>query len=436
MPIEPHLRVYDQRSEFISEDGSSQVFAEGASDAATKARYVRITTALRNGFLRQQIERCRDHPETLEANQLTIAEQQLLERLVAAVTSEVGRALVGLTVLQLTVKSLEPEQSVRLHKGGLGGRDFSWRGGISMRSLDKSFITPVLRDYGLLKLNRDGFMMTRTLAENYPYSRFYKAQMRGAKLEWLAIVEALEAGQLAALPALHFLLCKLLNNAEAFKALATGVLAQVAKLTQQTLNRPRVTYLMQSHLNRADYAARIMEVQMHALMQACQELDLLGDARLVALSQMRSANKKHGNIGDIELMEDGQIVESWDAKFGKAYLRDELEELGDKLGDHPSVMVAGFVTSVAPERIAELSLRIAQLRDLYGVRIEIATFEAWVAARFDADHVVETQLAGAWLSAYAESLAQMRPALAPIDEPCGHWLETLQALLLSEVASQ
>ena len=190
---------------------------------------------------------------------------------------------------------------------------------------------------------------------------------------------------------------------------------------------------MQAHLNRSDYAARIMEVQMHALMQACQELDLLGEARLVPLSQMRSANKKHGNIGDIELKQDGQIVESWDAKFGKAYLRDELEELGDKLGDHPNVMVAGFVTSVVPDRVAELHTRIAELQDLHGVSMTIMTFDAWVVARFDMGSLVETQLAGAWLTAYAESLAQMRPALAPIDEPCGHWLETLRAVLLKEV---
>ena len=30
---------------------------------------------------------------------------------------------------------------------------------------------------------------------------------------------------------------------------------------------------------------------------------------------MRVANKKHGNIGDIELIEDGEIIESWDAKW-------------------------------------------------------------------------------------------------------------------------
>jgi hypothetical protein len=36
---------------------------------------------------------------------------------------------------------------------------------------------------------------------------------------------------------------------------------------------------------------------------------------LKPLSQMRSANKKHGNIGDIEILEARQIIESWDAKY-------------------------------------------------------------------------------------------------------------------------
>ncbi len=37
---------------------------------------------------------------------------------------------------------------------------------------------------------------------------------------------------------------------------------------------------------------------------------------------MRSANKKHGNIGDLEVLEKSNIIEAWDAKYGKAYLRD------------------------------------------------------------------------------------------------------------------
>ena len=34
--------------------------------------------------------------------------------------------------------------------------------------------------------------MTRSLAENYPYSKLYKAEMKGPFDEWISIVDALE----------------------------------------------------------------------------------------------------------------------------------------------------------------------------------------------------------------------------------------------------
>ena len=64
-----------------------------------------------------------------------------------------------------------------------------------MRSLDKTFITPVLRSYDILRTNADGVMMTRSLAENYPYSKLYKAAIRGNRDEWLEIIDLLEMGR-------------------------------------------------------------------------------------------------------------------------------------------------------------------------------------------------------------------------------------------------
>ena len=54
-----------------------------------------------------------------------------------------------------------------------------------MRTLDASYSTPFLREYGLLNVNKYGVFMTRSLAENYPYSSFYKAEMRGPFEEWI-----------------------------------------------------------------------------------------------------------------------------------------------------------------------------------------------------------------------------------------------------------
>ena len=433
---EYHLKVYANRSELIAHNGTETVFVEGPNNAATNKRYKKITDALENGFLREQIRLCREEPQKLLIDRLSEPHQQILDGLVKAMTSEVGRALVGLAVLQITVKAIEPTQSIRLHKGGSSSRTFSWRDGISMRSLDSKYITPLLRGEELVKLNSFGFMMTRTLAENYPYTRVYKAAMRGAREEWLNLVEGLETAAIQPLPALQYILAQLLNNAAKFAELADGTLSILKRLFAKgafdTIDS--VTALIRQHMAVSNYAARIMEISMHALMQSIEEVGALGSATVIPLSQMRSANKKHGNIGDIELMDGAKIIESWDAKYGKTYLRDELEELNDKIILHDAVTEAGFVTSEEPQLLPEIAERIMELEEINGIKIRILTLDSWVTDQvtraIKAVEVNEEKLARLWLIAYVESLAQKRPAQAPIDEPCFQWLNSLHNLLI------
>ena len=137
---ELHLRVYANRSELIFPDGTVQLFYEGGMNQAAKVRYKKIEIELSSGYLERQILACRDISSNFNFSELSQEHIMLLDKLVQSVTSEVGRALVGLTILQLCVKSIEPEQNIRLHKGSASTRDFSWRDGISMRSLDKRYI--------------------------------------------------------------------------------------------------------------------------------------------------------------------------------------------------------------------------------------------------------------------------------------------------------
>ncbi|HAZ46706.1 MAG TPA: hypothetical protein DDW76_17780 [Cyanobacteria bacterium UBA11369] len=432
---ELHLRVFRTRSELVLPDGTIQVFLEGGMNQSAKLKSQKIAEQLSKGYLEQQIIRCRDNLAELDFSRLSQIHVDTINKLVDSVTSEVGRALIGLTVLQLCVKAIEPTQSVRLHKGSVGKRDFSWQDGISMRSLDKQYITPVLRKNDLLRLNADGFMMTRSLAENYPYTPVYKANIRGARQEWLRIVEWIETNEILPESALNYLLSQLWNRANEFKALAAQTIANLQQFlnSNQPVNRERITALIERHINESDYAARIMEIAMHSLMQAMQDCQILAEGVLKPLSQMRSANKKHGNVGDIELLSAQQIVESWDAKYGKSYLRDELEELADKLVANPTVAIAGFVTSVEPERPEEILARCQEIEDELGISIEILTFRNWVKKQFERgigdSLITETQLAIAWITAYTESLAQRRREIAPIDEPCHQWLTSLKAIL-------
>ncbi len=425
----------------ISPDGTVQAFQEGGMNQSAKTRYRKIAVELSNGYLERQILACRDKSSNLDFSKLKQTHKYLLSKLVQSVTSEVGRALIGLTILQLCVKSIEPGQSIRLHKGSTSTRDFSWCDGISMRSLDKQYITPILRRYELLRLNADGFMMTRSLAENYPYSTVYKAKIRGARSEWINLVEAIETDEVDVDVALRYLLSQLLNQADNFRRLASQIVEKLNLFFEATVTDQAIALnLIWRHINQSDYAARLMEIAMHSLMQAMQDYQIFPNSLLQPLSQMRSANKKHGNIGDIELLEDRQIVEAWDAKYGKSYLRDEIEELSEKLEVHPAVKRAGFVTSREAERLDELEPRCEEIEDIYGISLEILTFDEWVAEQFEralADETVtEQELATGWITAYTESLAQQRREIAPIDEPCYQWLLTLNKILIEKLLNK
>jgi len=263
--FEKYLVVYSNRSEYVSAPETKEIFEEGVISEQTKKRNKSVKDKFEAGFLEKIIVEIRDKKVVLQLDKIDEATKICLELLVDSVTSEVGRALIGLTVMQLCIKSIEPEQSIRLHKGGVSKSSFSWQGGISMRTLDKNYVTPALRKYDLLKLNADGFMMTRSLAENYPYSPLYKAQLRGARDQWLAIVESLESGITDPLNSLMYFISLLFNKAEYFIKVSEELIALCNQFVATTPSKLSIVNLIKSHVNDSDYAARLMEISMHAL---------------------------------------------------------------------------------------------------------------------------------------------------------------------------
>lgn len=427
--FEKYLVVYKNRSEYVSSPGKKEVFQEGAITDEAKKRAKIIKDKFEEGFLENIILNVKHNKSSIQTDFIDSEIKQHLVSLVNSVTSEVGRALIGLTIMQLCIKTIEPKQNIRLHKGSVNSKSFSWQNGISMRVLDKIYVTPALRKYDLLKLNADGFMMTRSLAENYPYSFLYKAQLKGARDEWLFIVESLESGATAPLDSLKYLISLLFNKAENFQIISEMLLIACKTFIEQAPDKSIIIGLIKSHINDSDYAARLLEISMHALMQAAIETGAWGLSALKPLSQMRSANKKHGNIGDVELLENKEIIESWDAKYGKAYLRDEIDEVMEKAISHDSIGTLGFVTTTEPIRNTEIQSSIFNYKESRGINIQILTFEEWIEYVFKkVSHFKnEYDLSSDWLLAYAESLAQKRREIAPIDEPCLNWVTELLA---------
>jgi hypothetical protein len=418
-----YLMIYQDKSIYVS-SGTETEYIEGPQSETAHRHQESVKDALEKGWLDSIIKESVLTPDETEL--ITPQFSRILHHLVESITSEVGRAIVGLTVLQLVVKSIAPTQSVRLHKASNSKKMFSWRDGISMRTIDSAYITPKLREYNLLKLNKFGVMVTRSLAENYPYTTLYKAETRGAKEEWFEIINTIENAPELALPALKFVINLLKRRSDDFQNKVVESIKILDEYLAKSLTAKMVLKKLFSFPKNSSYSARLFEILIHSFY--CTIVSVKGlDLFLKPLSQMRSANKKHGNIGDIELLERPNtmlIVEAWDAKFGKMYLRDELEELKDKLESHPETKIAGFITNEEPVLNSEIKNRKSELEELFDIEIIIESIDSWYKkAILEYKLIDELSFLKNWIKMFFEYLCLLQYKTAPIDEPTYDWIE-------------
>lgn len=103
---ESHLDVYENRYELHQNDVVS-VYYEGYQNADAQRRYAKINHELEHGYLDKMISKLSE----VDYSDLSERNKGLIKNLVDGITSEVGRALVGVAFLQLTIKSICPDQS-------------------------------------------------------------------------------------------------------------------------------------------------------------------------------------------------------------------------------------------------------------------------------------------------------------------------------------
>lgn len=421
----PKIVIYKDHSVLYDTEGIQESFYEGYQSETAKQRYTKIINTLKDGYLDKVFNDINPQMVIAEGS-LPNTYRKTLINLVHSITSEVGRAIVGLTINQLVIKAIVPAQSIRLHKGSNSKNRFSWVEGISMRSIDSNYVTPFLRKHNLMNMNKYGVFMTRSLAENYPYSSLYKAELRGDKQDWLSIVNAIESNTIDALSALKYVLSLLKNRSSEFIQLADQAHQKAVDFSKKH-DFKAIQSVITSFVKNSDYKARIFEVAMHSLFQSFQDHKYL-EGQLSPMTQMRSANKKHSNVGDIEVYDHNSLIESWDAKFGKEYLRDELEELDDKIANRSDIEIAGFVTDQEPIVDNEIDNRLQEIAEKDHTTIKILSFNDWIKFELQEKNIPNNDLnkiGTSWLLDLTDSLGQKRRDIAPIDEPADEWLQEL-----------
>ena len=105
------LEIHPLSSRLFTGSKDFLEFTEGPTSESAKDRLSKLKRTLEEGWLSNLIEDCGNNP--VVEHSLNEDVFVLIRKIVDSVTSEVGRAVVGLCVLQLTIKAICPDQSIR-----------------------------------------------------------------------------------------------------------------------------------------------------------------------------------------------------------------------------------------------------------------------------------------------------------------------------------
>jgi len=125
----------------------------------------------------------------------------------------------------------------------------------------------------------------------------------------------------------------------------------------------------------------------------------------------------------------GQIIESWDAKYGTHYYLDELDFLIEKLSVHPECKRAGFITEADYEPDDETIQKIEYIKEAFGVEVLIFGLSDWLDYVFQKSKVDKDKIAANWVQNIHAYLSLRLREVAPLDEPTEKWLLALQEVM-------
>lgn len=439
---EPRMITYSDHTAIIDADGTKHTFEEGAQTDEARQRYEHIQKELNDGYLEEQIHDVTTTGTHVDT-ELSEQHQALIDDLVDGVSDGAGRSLAGLAVVQLTIKSINPDQSIRLHKGSQRSDHFGWKEGISFRTIDSSHIAPALREYDLLYVNKDGVMMTRSLAENYPYSRVYKASLRGPRDAWGKLVEAIERSDstLAPEPALRYLLLALVTRGSYAKEISQNLLEAVEDLRNTGTSTDQIFDVIQRHIRQSPHSDRVLKIALHALYQVLDDNDHLsgvsptgGKLQPPEFTPLPDAeiDSHQSSVTVTHPSDESHIHTAWDVNTGRLDMAAKLDQLENLLQAHPEIERLGVIVENGPSVDPSIDDRLTTIEEQHNVEIRITTFED-LCTEWLEDLLSSGIDYSQWLVAYAETLTHRRRDRAPLNEPTREWVEILTGVLEDEL---
>lgn len=239
----------------------------------------------------------------------------------------VAHAARGVALTLCAYKIIAEEQDIRIHKA-------DHEGGFSARSFDTVVTVPFLQRQSL-PYNSQTHWLSQTFSFTCPYHRGLTLRTNPKKAGPLMVtvvneVEEAQQPRVAAEAVVKIILYRLIEERDKSK---------VSLEKPKELAIDLVVELLQKHFNKAysKNAPRLPQIAVYAIyrciinsMERYQGLDLQ------PLERMKTANRKSGSVGDIDVNRGRQAVEAVEVKLGIEITEAEVNEAIEKIR-HASV---------------------------------------------------------------------------------------------------
>lgn len=225
---------------------------------------------------------------------------------VIAELAELKHACRGAAITLAIYKVLYPQQDIRSHKS-------EYEGGFSARSVDTCVTVPFLREKGL-PYNVETHWLSQTLSYAGPYlpDMNLKTVPKKAGPAFIVTVNLIQKSGADAERIKKIIILMLLKMIEERNK------GDIPLTKPKNLSIDEVMTLLHRHFGQSyeKNAPRLPQVAIYAIYKCLMNgVDRYSEFELKPLERMKTANRKSGTVGDIDLWKDGRPIEAVETKF-------------------------------------------------------------------------------------------------------------------------
>jgi len=206
-------------------------------------------------------------------------------------------------------KLLYPKQDIRYFQDKM-------KNGFSARSVDTKFITPTLKELGLLSMAESGWL-TRSLEQPYPYKKDYKGEIsgKGMKEAFLMVVDVVQKDKSTT----ENLLRLLLNSAILFKQSNHIKIKKISNSNEMLIST--IVSLLEKHFTEkygTHGGSKLPVLAFYAIYKSLlSEIGRYKDCKLAPLGSHTASDRTSKSAGDIQVMKGKQMFEVVEVKLDK-----------------------------------------------------------------------------------------------------------------------